>query len=108
MYRDDSARTASTALLVSLATRDPRYWAPFLVITWSSPESNWEEPMAIPVGDHWHIFKHLDKSWNPEEPQGKTNSLTQNQVAARSCWFESGQGHQYYFTRRMFFARRLS
>jgi hypothetical protein len=27
-----------------------------------------------------------------------TRYPTQNQVAARSCWFESGQGHQYYFT----------
>jgi hypothetical protein len=29
--------------------------------------------------------------------------LTQNQVAARSCWFESGQGHQSAFCRQRAF-----
>jgi hypothetical protein len=29
-----------------------------------------------------------------DQPRGNAANLTQNQVVATSCWFESGQGHQ--------------
>src|SRR5262245_25372022 len=36
-------------------------------------------------------------SGDSDQIRGSAPNLTQNQVVATSCWFESGQGHQFRF-----------